>query len=87
MAKVPADGETLGEVMFRGNIVMKGYLKNEAAMAKDFRGGWCVCVCVCVYVCMHMYVYLYICVYTHTHTHTHTGSTRGTWASCTPTAT
>jgi fatty-acyl-CoA synthase len=28
MEKVPADGETLGEVMFRGNIVMKGYLKN-----------------------------------------------------------
>ncbi len=40
MAPVPADGETLGEVMFRGNIVMKGYLKNEAATAEAFAGGW-----------------------------------------------
>ena len=40
LAKVPADGETIGEVMFRGNIVMKGYLKNHEATAKDFRGGW-----------------------------------------------
>ena len=31
MQKVPADGETLGEVMFRGNIVMKGYLHNQKA--------------------------------------------------------
>ncbi len=37
---VPADGETLGEVMFRGNIVMKGYLKNPAATAEAFAGGW-----------------------------------------------
>ena len=37
---VPADGETLGEVMFRGNIVMKGYLKNPAATEKAFAGGW-----------------------------------------------
>jgi hypothetical protein len=37
---VPADGETLGEVMFRGNVVMKGYLKNPAATAKAFAGGW-----------------------------------------------
>jgi fatty-acyl-CoA synthase len=37
---VPRDGETLGEVMFRGNIVMKGYLKNEAASEEAFRGGW-----------------------------------------------
>jgi fatty-acyl-CoA synthase len=36
---VPRDGETLGEVMFRGNIVMKGYLKNEAASEEAFRGG------------------------------------------------
>ena len=40
LAPVPADGQTLGEVMFRGNIVMKGYLKNEAATSKELRGGW-----------------------------------------------
>ena len=34
MEPVPADGETLGEVMFRGNIVMKGYLKNPKATRK-----------------------------------------------------
>jgi fatty-acyl-CoA synthase len=37
---VPADGETLGEVMFRGNVVMKGYLKNPSATQKAFAGGW-----------------------------------------------
>ena len=40
MQPVPQDGETLGEVMFRGNIIMKGYLKNEAATAEAFAGGW-----------------------------------------------
>jgi fatty-acyl-CoA synthase len=40
MQEVPADGETLGEVMFRGNIVMKGYLKNKAATEEAFAGGW-----------------------------------------------
>jgi fatty-acyl-CoA synthase len=40
MTEVPADGETLGEVMFRGNIVMKGYLKNPAATEEAFEGGW-----------------------------------------------
>ena len=40
MQPVPADGETMGEVMFRGNIVMKGYLKNPKASAEAFRGGW-----------------------------------------------
>jgi fatty-acyl-CoA synthase len=40
MQAVPADGTTLGEVMFRGNVVMKGYLKNPAATAKAFEGGW-----------------------------------------------
>jgi fatty-acyl-CoA synthase len=40
MTEVPADGETLGEVMFRGNIVMKGYLKNADATAEAFEGGW-----------------------------------------------
>jgi fatty-acyl-CoA synthase len=40
MAEVPADGETMGEVMFRGNVVMKGYLKNPAATAEAFAGGW-----------------------------------------------
>ena len=37
---VPWDGETLGEVMFRGNVVMKGYLKNKSATEKAFAGGW-----------------------------------------------
>lgn len=37
---VPADGQTLGEIMFRGNIVMKGYLKNPQATAEAFAGGW-----------------------------------------------
>ena len=40
MARVPADGDTLGEVMFRGNIVMKGYLKNAEATEAAFAGGW-----------------------------------------------
>lgn len=40
MEPVPADGETIGEVMFRGNVVMKGYLKNEAATDEAFAGGW-----------------------------------------------
>jgi fatty-acyl-CoA synthase len=40
MQKVPRDGETLGEVMFRGNVVMKGYLKNKSATEKEFAGGW-----------------------------------------------
>lgn len=40
MTRVPADSETMGEVMFRGNIVMKGYLKNPAATDEAFRGGW-----------------------------------------------
>ena len=37
---VPADGQTMGEIFFRGNIVMKGYLKNPAATAEAFAGGW-----------------------------------------------
>lgn len=40
MEPVPADGATMGEVMMRGNVVMKGYLKNPAATAKAFAGGW-----------------------------------------------
>jgi Acyl-CoA synthetases (AMP-forming)/AMP-acid ligases II len=40
MERVPADGETLGEVMFRGNVVMKGYLKNAKATADSLAGGW-----------------------------------------------
>ncbi|MDE2137543.1 MAG: acyl-CoA synthetase [Gammaproteobacteria bacterium] len=40
MQAVPAGGEALGEVMFRGNIVMKGYLKNPDATALAFAGGW-----------------------------------------------
>jgi len=37
---VPADGETIGEVMMRGNIVMRGYLKNSKATREAFKGGW-----------------------------------------------
>ena len=40
MEVVPSDGTTLGEVMFRGNIVMKGYLKNPEATDEAFAGGW-----------------------------------------------
>jgi fatty-acyl-CoA synthase len=40
MEPVPADGATMGEVMFRGNVVMKGYLKEPGATAKAFAGGW-----------------------------------------------
>src|SRR5699024_9139744 len=38
--EVPRDGETLGELVFRGNIVMKGYLKNPDATAEAFKSGW-----------------------------------------------
>ena len=37
---IPHDGETIGEVMFRGNVVMKGYFKNKLATDKAFEGGW-----------------------------------------------
>jgi fatty-acyl-CoA synthase len=40
MQPVPADGETMGEIMFRGNITMKGYLKNPKATRDAFAGGW-----------------------------------------------
>ena len=40
MQPVPADGQTMGEVMFRGNVVMKGYLKNKASTDKAFAGDW-----------------------------------------------
>ena len=40
MQPVPWDGETMGEIMFRGNIVMKGYLKNAKATSEAFAGGW-----------------------------------------------
>ncbi|WP_374497678.1 acyl-CoA synthetase [Vogesella indigofera] len=40
MQEVPHDGETMGEIMFRGNLVMKGYLKNEAATAEALAGDW-----------------------------------------------
>jgi fatty-acyl-CoA synthase len=40
MQPVPHDGETIGEVMMKGNVVMKGYLKNREATADAFRGGW-----------------------------------------------
>ena len=40
MIPTPADGQTMGEIMIRGNTVMKGYLKNPAATAKAFEGGW-----------------------------------------------
>jgi fatty-acyl-CoA synthase len=40
MTEVPWDGETMGEIMFRGNITMKGYLKNPKATEEGFAGGW-----------------------------------------------
>jgi 3-(methylthio)propionyl---CoA ligase len=40
MTPVPADGETMGEIMFRGNITMKGYLKNSKSTQAAFAGGW-----------------------------------------------
>lgn len=40
MLPVPNDGQSMGEIMFRGNIVMKGYLKNPEATAEAFKGGW-----------------------------------------------
>jgi fatty-acyl-CoA synthase len=40
MKEVPADGQTVGEIMFRGNITMKGYLKNPKATHEAFAGGW-----------------------------------------------
>ncbi len=40
MRELPADGQAMGEIMFRGNITMKGYLKNPAATDKAFAGGW-----------------------------------------------
>lgn len=40
MLAVPSDGETIGEVMFRGNLTMKGYLKNPKATKEAFQGGW-----------------------------------------------
>jgi len=40
MQHTPADGETIGEVMFRGNIIMRGYLKNKKATDEAFAGGW-----------------------------------------------
>ena len=40
MEPVPSDGETMGEIMFRGNITMKGYLKNPSATEEAFHGGW-----------------------------------------------
>ena len=40
MQPVPQDGETMGEIMFRGNIAMKGYLKNPKATQEAFAGGW-----------------------------------------------
>lgn len=40
MSPVPNDGVTIGEIMFRGNVVMKGYLKNRAACDDAFAGGW-----------------------------------------------
>src|SRR5690606_36249451 len=40
MTPLPQDGESMGEIMFRGNIVMKGYLKNPQATQEAFAGGW-----------------------------------------------
>src|SRR4026207_16025 len=40
MQQVPADGQTMGEIMFRGNVTMKGYLKNPTATRQAFASGW-----------------------------------------------
>jgi fatty-acyl-CoA synthase len=40
LAPVPQDGATMGELLMRGNVIMKGYLKNDAATAEAFAGGW-----------------------------------------------
>ena len=40
LQEIPADGQTMGEIMFRGNIVMKGYLKNQAGTEQALEGGW-----------------------------------------------
>ena len=40
MSKVPSDGKTIGEVMLKGNMVMKGYLKNKKTTQESFSGGW-----------------------------------------------
>ncbi|MDT0604240.1 acyl-CoA synthetase [Thalassotalea castellviae] len=40
MKVVPADAETIGEIMFRGNTTMKGYLKNDTTTMESFKGGW-----------------------------------------------
>jgi fatty-acyl-CoA synthase len=40
MQPIPHDGETIGEIMFRGNVVMKGYLKNPKSSERAFAGGW-----------------------------------------------
>src|SRR3546814_18373797 len=40
MQPVPLDGQTMGEIMFRGNICMKGYLKNPEATHEALAGGW-----------------------------------------------
>ncbi len=40
LEEVPRNGEVIGEVMFQGNVVMKGYLKNPAATEESFKGGW-----------------------------------------------
>ena len=40
MVDVPADGDTIGEILMRGNTTMKGYLKNETATDEAFEGGW-----------------------------------------------
>ena len=40
MKEVPKDGKTIGEIMLRGNVVMKGYFKDKAATDKAMAGGW-----------------------------------------------
>ena len=40
MLDMPADGQSMGEIMFKGNILMKGYLKNPQATTEAFSGGW-----------------------------------------------
>ena len=40
MKEVPKDGKTIGEIMIRGNVVMKGYFKDRDATNKAMKGGW-----------------------------------------------
>jgi acyl-CoA synthetase (AMP-forming)/AMP-acid ligase II len=65
MLEVPADGTTMGEVMVKGNIVMKGYLSNEQAtrLYMYMFGYMYMHVRIYTYVYMYKYIYIYIYIY------------------------